>query len=173
MPDYTDELIRVLIECPKQVIRPPKKMMAERRRNRCNDMRLRCDANGQEFDVFIRVNMDFPENFSIGLRHCPPEGGRQELLRYNGPHGAFKARRGDQVHSASSHIHLADEDSIKAGLRADHGGEKTDEYGIAYTQALTCFLQRVNAKGAVGFFPELPRTAVKSLFVWADEGTVQ
>ena len=129
-------------------------MNAERGSNH-NDMRLRSNATGEEFEVFVRVNLTFPENFSIGLRHCPPDGGGETLLRYNGPHGLFKPGRGDSIHNIAPHIHRASETNIKARLKAEHGAEKTDDYALAYELALSCFLVRVNAKDAVSYFPEL------------------
>jgi len=155
MPEYSNELIRTLIECPKKVVRAPKKIMYAERGSSHNDMRLRSDANEDEFDVFVRVNLTFPENFSIGLRHCPPDGGGETLLRYNGPHGLYKARTDGSLHNTAPHIHRASEENIRAGLQAERGAEKTDEYSVAYELALSCFLVRVNAKDAVSYFPEL------------------
>jgi hypothetical protein len=172
MPEYTDDLILSLLGCPKRVIRAPRRAMHSARGSKHNDMRLRSDVNGEEFEVFVRVNLRFEENFSIGIRHCSPDGGGEILLRCNGPHGLHKPDHDDSVHNIAPHIHYAKEANISAGLKAEHGAEKTDEYGVDYAQALSVFLGKINAGAAAALFAELPRTAAGPLPFGPDEEVV-
>jgi hypothetical protein len=87
---YSQEEIDRLIACPKIVTEPPKRDMKSQRGHRRNNMLLRSEEGGLEFSVFMRINEDFNENFSIGLNYSPrDERGTVCLLRCNGPHGDF------------------------------------------------------------------------------------
>ena len=153
MKSYSQEEIDELISCPKVITDPPKREMRLERGSRRNNMRLLSKSDDREFTVFMRINEDFQENFSIGLEYSPKdERGSFCLLRCNGPHGEF-------VESPTSshflyHIHSAKPENIEAGLRAERGGEATDAYA-SYTQALLYFLKRINVLNVEDFFPGL------------------
>ncbi|NLC53950.1 MAG: hypothetical protein GX770_08295 [Firmicutes bacterium] len=114
---FNQEFIHFLISCPKRIKEAPKKEMVCEKGHLRNNMKLISDDGKFEFEVFIRVNQAFPENFSIGLVYIPRDGtSRITLLRYNGPHGP---QNSIDSHHASSHIHIATEENISKGLRAE------------------------------------------------------
>ena len=153
MKRYSEEEIDQLIGCPKLIADPPKKDFKIDRGSRRNDMRLKAQDGDLEFSIFIRVNQDFEENFSVGLVYHPKdEPGQFCLLRCNGPHGDF-------VGSPTSphflyHIHKAKPENIEAGARAERGGEETDRYA-SYQQAIRYLLNVANALNAEEYFPAM------------------
>ena len=151
MKTYSEEEISQLIGCEKVVTEPPRKAMAPRRGHRRNDMRLRSKQSDKDFTVFMRINDEFPENFSIGLVHSPKdERGTICLLRFNGPHGGFGWRA--DMHGSLYHIHRAGPENIEAGKRAEAGGKATRAFA-SYEQALRHFLRQVNVCEAEELFP--------------------
>ena len=87
----TQQRIQELIKLPKTIVRrrPSHGYREEESGSRRCDLDLR--SHGQDdgtFAVFIRQNLQFAENFSIGLRYrADLPLGAITLLRYNGPHG--------------------------------------------------------------------------------------
>jgi hypothetical protein len=150
---YSQQDIDRLISCSKVITDPPRKEMRVERGSRRNDMWLRAEDGDLEFSVFIRVNDDFPENFSIGLDYrAPDERSSICLLRCNGPHGGFVG--GPESAHFLHHIHKASAGNLDVGLRAERGGEPTDAYA-SYLEALRYFLKIVNVTNADEFFPNL------------------
>jgi hypothetical protein len=151
---YSQDEIDDLISCPKVIIEPPKKEMRSERGTRRNNMELRSAEGDLEFSVFMRINEDFPENFSVGLNYSPrDERGTLCLFRCNGPHdhlvgtvSTFKAHFG-------FHVHRAKAENIEAGLRPECGGELSEGYA-SYRDALAFFLRRINVINALEHFPE-------------------
>ncbi len=80
MTTYSQQDIERLISCAKVISDPPRKEMRVERGSRRNDMRLRSQEGELEFSVFMRVNDDFPENFSIGLEYRAARCAQQYLL---------------------------------------------------------------------------------------------
>jgi len=81
----TDAQITALIECRKIIVVKPKKDMVIERAYFRNDMKLQSSDKLHNFGVFMRQNIDYPENFSIGLDYSLPESSdRIILLRCNG-----------------------------------------------------------------------------------------
>jgi len=100
MRTFTDEELKSLIACPKQVIAPPRREMRLDGKMKRNDMTLKSADGKHEFRVFMRQNDEFPENFSIGLMYLPnEEPGSFQLLRCNGQHG------GERVHPHHAAFH--------------------------------------------------------------------
>ena len=95
-----------MIALPKIIVRRlPSHGYREENGNRRCDLELRSDEQDDgTFAVFIRQNLQFVENFSIGLRYradLPLEA--ITLMRYNGPHG--ESSRALDGHYAQPHIH--------------------------------------------------------------------
>ena len=104
MKQYTQNELDDLISCEKEIYDPPKQDMREERGSRRNNMGLRSLDGSREFSVFMRINEDFPENFSIGLEYHPQEErGSICLLRCNGPHGDFFRRSHSLIPFPLSH----------------------------------------------------------------------
>lgn len=157
MRDYSQEELDALVTCRKVVVDPPGKTM----RSSCgylrNDFRLRSEGGQADFSVFIRVNEEFPENFSIGLLYFPrDERGRFCLVRYNGPHGPYGADGAE--HHATSHIHKALADNIAAGKRPEAGARLTTKFASSYRDALRAFLSDINVPNADELFPGISQT---------------
>ncbi len=151
----TQEEIDRLIRCPKVISDPPRKEMAEDRGSLRNSMKLTAKEGQREFLAFMRKNVDFSENFSIGLDYCPRDGrGRVCLLRCNGPHGEWIDDFHDPHPHHGYHIHMARPENIEAGFRAERGAEVTKEYA-SYQEALCHFVRLCNIDEAVKHFPEL------------------
>lgn len=152
--------IEQLIGCPKEISEPPKKEMRLEKGSLRNNMRLRSTVGEMEFTVFMRVNEDFHEDFSIGLDYHPAdERGSTCLLRCNGPHGEFLGNPELPHTHFHFHIHKAKFQNMEAGLRAERGGEKTEAYA-SYEQALQYFLQVINVTNADKFFPDRRQLAL-------------
>ena len=146
MEKLTDDLINKLIQCPKQVVEPPKREMKAERGNKRNGMRLHSVDDQLDFSVFVRVNERFLENFSVGLRYHPKEGPSCLLLRCNGPHGPQRDLGNYSHEHFDFHVHKAKaqcDDSTNAELIA----ERTDGYGSC-EQAIQYMLRSVNVVDA-------------------------
>jgi len=108
-----------------------------------------------EFEVFMRINARFQENFSIGLEYLPKdERGSLCLLRCNGPHGIFLGNPAVPQQHFLPHLHKAKPENITLGLRPEKGGEATREY-VSYPQALVYFLKTIRVTNAEEFFPNI------------------
>ena len=143
-----------LISCPKQVVDPPRKEMQSERGHQRNDMTL-CSLDGKwRFSAFMRVNEQFPENFSVGLIYDPrDEPGDLTLLRCNGPHGEHEnSPMEKQQPHFGYHIHRGRADDINAGLLPENFAELTDAYA-SFLEALRHFVKLVNIVGAEAYFP--------------------
>jgi hypothetical protein len=152
---YSQEEIDSLIACPKVITEPPKREMRTERGSRRNNMTLRSKDGDLEFSVFMRINEDFHENFSIGLNYSPrDERGTLCLLRCNGPHGDFLGYSPSPGSHFLYHVHRAKAENIEAGLRAEYGAEPAEGYA-SYREALVFFLKEVNVVNSGEYFPEL------------------
>ncbi len=153
MKKYSREEIEDLISCQKVIIVGPKRKMVPDNANWRNDMKLQSVDGQHDFDVFMRKNQDFEENFSIGLRFQPRDDPESiVLLRCNGPHGPHR----NFPHHDKHHIHAASPDNIKAGLRPEKDAVITEEY-TTFDEALKYFLTRCNIQGTEKFLhPQMP-----------------
>lgn len=164
---FTDAEIGHLTSCKKTVTEPPRKEMKVERGHRRNDMRLKAAGEELDFRVFIRQNLDFEENFSVGLEFLPRDGRRSlVLLRCNGPHGRFEGGVGDPVAHFTFHVHRAKADNLDRDERAERGGEHTSAFA-SLQEALAFFVQEINLEGAEEYFPstlqkKLPFTGKES-----------
>ena len=163
---YTQEEIDDLIASPKLIVEPPKKEFRSDRGHKRNGMTLQSVDGKTDFTVFMRINEDFPENFSIGLEHSPrDERGTILLLRCNGPHGEFVGIPGRPHPHFLHHVHRADAANLDAGLRGETNAQATDLYA-SYEEALRFFLKVANATNAQEFFPDV---YAPSLFKLSEE----
>lgn len=153
MKTWTQAELDELISCPKQVVDPPRKEMRSERGRRQNDMTLTSLDGERRFSVFMRINEQFPENFSIGLIYDPrDEPGDLALLRCNGPHGEYNnsPMENPQPHF-DYHIHRAKADDINAGL-SRLKAESTNAYA-SFPEALQHFLKLANIINVEAYFP--------------------
>lgn len=87
MDQINQKQIEDLIVCDKKIITPPHSTMQERQGSYRNDMVLESLDGKHEFYVFMRKNVAFEENYSVGLVLLTNDGPRVNLYRCNGPHG--------------------------------------------------------------------------------------
>lgn len=154
----TDQDIQDLIRLPKIIVakRPAMGHREENGQRRC-DLDLRVDEpNPAAFKVFIRQNIRFIENFSIGLRYESDDRTLRTitLVRYNGPHGEIS--RGPDGHYTKPHIHRITAAEIASGIT--HPQESHREITTRYTtyeQALTVFFDDIQAYNHTAYFPGL------------------
>ncbi len=155
MKTYSQKEIDDLIATPKVITEPPKQEFRSERGHKRNGMRLQSLNGEQEFTVFMRINEDFPENFSIGLEHSPhDERGTILLLRCNGPHGEFIGQPELPRPHFLHHVHKAGAANLDAGLRAEANAKATDAYA-SYKEAFRYFLKIIKAANAQEFFPDV------------------
>ena len=154
-----DSDIQDLISLPKAIEdMSPEHGFTERRGNRRRSLNLRTtdESIGTEFTVFIRQNLMFEENFSIGLRyHTSITGlGNITLVRYNGPHGEYS--RDPDGHFALPHIHRITAADIAAGRVSPQelDREITDKYNT-FDTALFAFFTDVRVEEFLIHFPNL------------------
>ena len=137
----TQQRIQDLIELPKTIVRrsPSLGYREENGHRRC-DLELRsCGYDGSVFAVFIRQNLQFAENFSIGLRYrADLPLGSITLVRYNGPHG--ESSQTQDGHFAQAHIHRITEQELALGSTQPQERDRTitDQYATL-EQALLVF----------------------------------
>lgn len=125
MKTWTQDELDALIACPKRTLDPPKNSMREEWGSYRNEATLESQDGLHAFRVFIRQNIMFPENFTVGLDFIPrDERGSVCLLRCNGPHGPHLL----WPHHVHYHVHKAHEENLKEGRKAEAFAEVTEAY---------------------------------------------
>ena len=154
----TDDDIRTLITARKRIENkdPVNGYRLQSRHRRC-DLHLVNDANAAEtFTVFVRQNVDFIENFSIGLRYQTgdPVLGSITLIRYNGPHG--ESSRDPDGHYSRSHIHRITAYEIASGNNQPQEKHRTvtDRYSTL-EEGLQVFFADLAVTNYGDFFPDV------------------
>ena len=156
MANFNQTEVEALISCPKEVSEAPKREMkldGAQKRNTAKLVAL--DGTNGEFTIFMRQNVDFPENFSIGLAYSPRDGRETiTLLRCNGKHGDFNSNFDPQHPHWDFHVHRASDKAIEAGFAPEKFAIKTTEYA-SFEEALQVFVKQVNLnlKDAQKYFP--------------------
>lgn len=149
-----------LISCLKGISEAPKREMkldGAQMRNAAKLIALN-ETKG-EFTIFMRQNVDFPENFSIGLAYSPHDGREAiTLLRCNGKHGDYNGTFDPDHPHWDFHIHKANEESIEAGYAPEKFATKTTEYA-SFEEAIQTFVKEINlnAQDAQKHFPAKPQ----------------
>ncbi len=95
------------------------------------------EKSHHEFNVFVRQNIRFAGNFSIGLRYQANRGNLATitLVRYNGPHG--ETSRSPDGHYALPHIHYITEEEIARGHMQPQENHRELTYRYSsFTEAL-------------------------------------
>ncbi|HUT02662.1 MAG TPA: hypothetical protein VM163_02075 [bacterium] len=153
--DYTDREIDYLIRCKKRVIQPPRKKMSDVQGSLRNEMTVESVEERYHFHIFMRQNIDFNENFSIGLVFLPSDGRQKiRLIRFNGVH-VHRELASDSMSShwhECYHIHKAKAGNISAGSREDQSAVRTDRYA-SYEEALSEFFREIHLIDIRDHFP--------------------
>lgn len=145
-----------MISCPKEISEAPKREMKLDGAHLRNGAKMTAlNETKGEFTVFLRQNVDFPENFSIGLTYSPHDGRDTiTLIRCNGKHGDFNESFDPEHPHWDFHIHHATEAAIEAGHAPEKFAKKTTEYA-SFEEAIQVFVKLVNLnpKDAQKHFP--------------------
>ena len=114
-------MIEDLVRCPKDILRRKKPQYKVENRHKRIDIELSSN-DGNEYTMFIRVSLEFLEDFSVGLRLEGPNQFSDTpivLVRFQGPHGAQSETRSLSDLHNSYHVHLySDEDATLRRRRA-------------------------------------------------------
>jgi len=148
---YTDEFINQLFQCVKIFIDSPPKDYQEVRGHMKKNFTLQSVDGQFNFKGFIRYNVRFPENFSIGLDFNPKEEkGTICLIRCNGDHGENAAH----PYHSSFHIHRATAFTINEGLKPESHIEETNAYS-GLEEAIQYFIKfiAIDNSQAEKYFP--------------------
>jgi hypothetical protein len=151
--DYSEDLLRLLIECPKQITNLTK-MSAKQNRaysQRTGHLVSSSDEVEGTFELFVRQNNLLPEDFSVGLVHYSKDGVRTVLVRCNGDHGKHFNRVGDVGEIVGMHIHVASMDAINASLKPEHIASLAGYDNLE--SALQEFLTMTNITNREVYFP--------------------
>lgn len=155
----TDDEIQGLLERPKAIAsKTPRAGYKIEGGHRRADLTLEGTVGGSvaAFSVFIRQNLRFIENFSVGLRYRSNLAGLGDvtLIRYNGPHGDLSIH--PDGHYAKPHIHRVTAAELASGSREPKERHRTitDQY-TTFDDALRVFFSDLNINGVQMFFPNL------------------
>lgn len=154
----TDDDIRSLIHLPKMIeSKSPAVGYREANGQRRCDLEMQAASNdGVSFSVFVRQNVTFNENFSVGLRYSTGDTrlGSLTLVRYNGPHGEYS--RHPDGHFAKPHIHRITAAEIASGSSEpqERSREITNRYSTL-DSALLVFFDDIKATDFETHFPNL------------------
>ena len=159
-----NEKIQELISCPKVVVDKPRRTFKNKGKHKENEFVLNAGNSDEKFIVRLRKHSEFVENFSIMLEYFDLELEKDiKLIRFNGPHQSIHRNTviNDETWSSKSHIHIATQEAIEAGQRAENFAEITEEYQV-FEEALILFWQRVNITEDIeNYFPKIRQ---RSLF---------
>jgi len=141
---YTDSDIHELLRCEKRVVDPPSREYKEERGHLKKAFNLQSLDGKFIFNAFIRCNIHFRENFTVGLDFNPrEEKGTICLLRCNGAHGENRLL----PYHSSCHIHRASAESINSGVKPESNIFQTEEYS-SLEEAIQFFVREINMSNA-------------------------
>jgi len=160
----TDSEIEVLVVMPKEIIKkePAKDPGTKNNSHKYYNLELEStNPKGQFFSAYIRQNIQFIENFSIGLRYQTESRslGKITLLRYNGPHG--EVSRHHDGHYNKPHIHRITAAEIQSGNAQpqEKHREITNTYHT-FEEALMTFFKDTKIPNYSDYFPHLGRMTI-------------
>ena len=113
----TEQELEDLRELPKTIIsRNPRQGFREEAGHRRSDLLLLANSHpALRFEVFLRQNTRYIENFSLGLLYLTSESdrGALTLVRYNGAHG--EETLNSDRHFSQPHIHYLTAEELAHG----------------------------------------------------------
>ena len=153
-----NDQIDALVSAPKRITdrKPTEGYRHDRGHQRC-DLELESISDPKHrFAVFVRQNLVFIENFSIGLMfHSDhPRLKTFPLVRYNGPHG--ESSISEDGHYSHPHIHYMRETELTRGHNRPEPRDRelTDRF-TTLDQALICFFTDTSVENYELYFPYL------------------
>ena len=153
----TDDEVLDLLNIPKSIdAKTPAVGFREVNGYRRCELELSTTEGGPTFSVFVRQNLEFTENYSIGLRYFTGDTrlGSITLVRYNGPHGEYSLHT--DGHFNATHIHRITAEELASGSSQpqEKHREITDRYGT-FDQALFAFFTDTKVVDYEQRFPNL------------------
>ncbi|MFH0939936.1 MAG: hypothetical protein V1899_11760 [Planctomycetota bacterium] len=137
--EITTNKLQSLIQQPKRVTNPQARWRIEEKYERMN-----YDVIAQEgklkFQIYIRKNSIFSEDFSCGIRWMMSSGETLTLARYNG-----SSHIHDDI-EYECHIHHATEEAIRQGRKPECHAESTKLFHTC-DGALHCLLNDFKISG--------------------------
>ena len=111
---------------------------------------------GSRFEVFLRQNVKYIENFSLGLIYLASESdrGALTLVRYNGAHG--EETWTSDGHFAQPHIHYLTAEELAQGYLQPRVSRRvlTNSYAT-WEEAIPIFLRDIGVTNVDTYFEEL------------------
>lgn len=144
-----------LISCPKRIDRKKRAKFKEDYRHYRMDIELSCSDPKYKMSMFLRKSLDFPEDFSVGLKLEGPNEIKEQtivLVRYQGPHGGQSAEKAFSDLHNSYHIHKYTQDDIDC-RRKKASYEKDGDFS-SFEEAIVKFLAYCNIEDPNGIFDE-------------------
>lgn len=149
--NITPQELDVLITCPKEIVKNPRKSFQDSNGNRRNDFTAR-SADGNVFQIFMRQNLRLLEDFSIGLiwkcKECPEKD--IIICRFNGPHGG---NRKIDTHFVT-HIHKLNLELAQNDIFKTNDVRETHDYST-FHEAIYSFCEYCHINGAIKYFPDV------------------
>ncbi len=147
--------VEKLIACRKIIERKKRPAFKKEHRHYRMDIDLTCVDFPYKMSMFLRKLIDFPEDFSIGLRLEGPNEIKEQdiaLVRFQGPHGGQSALRSSSDLHNSYHIHEYTQEDLDC--RRKRASYKEDGSFSSFEEAVVFFMERCNIDDPNGIFSE-------------------
>lgn len=147
--------INELITCKKTILRKKKPQFKEDQRHYRMDIELSCAEPQIRMSMFLRRLIDFPEDFSVGLRLEGPNEIKEHavvLVRFQGPHGGQSSEKSLTDLHNSYHIHEYTQEDVDC--RRKNASYKEMGNFTSYEEAIVLFLKKCNIEDPNGIFDE-------------------
>lgn len=122
--EISPERLEALITAKKQITMPPKKEMIIDRKFKRNDFDAYSPTLHEYYHIFMRQNIDLPDNYSIGLMLNRKDEKPIIIFRCNGPHGGNE----NSPHLFVTHIHKLNVENAKNDTFQETDTKETDEF---------------------------------------------
>ena len=147
--------INTLITCPKRIERKKRPQFRKEYRHYRMSIKLTCSESNYKMSMFLRRLVDFPEDFSVGLRLEGPNDIKEQdivLVRYQGPHGGQSAEKSSTDLHNTYHIHEYTQNDIDC--RRKNASYKEEGSFSSFEEAVIMFMKRCNIDDPNGIFDE-------------------
>jgi hypothetical protein len=135
--------LQQLVVCPKVIKGKKKQSPIIQKGSEHYTFNVNAVDNGTwQFRVFLRKNLKFTENFSVGLEFLAPVGDTICLVRFNGDH-EHRNQVKDKASFRGFHIHEATEEALSQGIKAENFASLTTAY-TTFEGAVPIFWKHVN-----------------------------
>ncbi|MFA5728332.1 MAG: hypothetical protein WC957_02795 [Candidatus Neomarinimicrobiota bacterium] len=150
-----DQEIKELIEIPKVIEELQPKVLKIESGHQRQKIILKSMDNQKRFWIFVRRNLKFVENFSVGLVYSAPDGKNIHLLRLNGAHGQVSKKPFGLDPHIDFHIHTLTSNDFESGnYNKPSGIELTNEF-VSLEQATAKMFIKANILNGRDFFSNL------------------